>query len=298
MKSDANIASVGIRLLALLALIAVATHADAHVVYNWTGICEYTPPDPVGRFVYCYPGSAARMRMVLTDDYVPGTTITSNGSPPPQVVSWTITWFGDTYDSLRTLPPWINLGFLSITLPVDAGPGSAFLNGPLSGTIDASGWNLTLTVSVSTEFCCLSGHGVIGQWQRAIPVPTVTTVQSSPNPSTVSQVITLTASVSGLNPTGSVQFRDGNSSVGAPAALVNSIATFTTSTLVRGPHAITAAYTGDDENAPSTSGVLTQVVNEAAPATVQPVPTLSQWALLMLAVLLVAVVVTYRKQIV
>jgi hypothetical protein len=291
MNTDSNnIASRGLRLFAVLALIAIVARADAHVVYNWTGTCEYSPPDPVGRFVYCYPGSTARMRIVLTDDYVPGTTIIGNGSRPTQIVAWTITWFGDTYDALRTLPPFINIGFISLTLPVDSGPGNAFLQAPLSGTIDASGWNLNLLLSVSTEFCCLSGHGAIGQWQRVMPVATFTTIQSSPNPSSVGQAVTLTASVSGGSPTGSVQFRDGNSNIGTPVALVNGIGTYTTSTLSSGPHAITAAYSGDDETAPSTSSVLTQLVNEAVVATVQPVPTLSQWALLMLAVLIVAAV--------
>jgi Ca2+-binding RTX toxin-like protein len=92
----------------------------------------------------------------------------------------------------------------------------------------------------------------------------MTTLTSSPNPSTVGQPVTFTATVSAgsLTPTGSVAFTDG----GAPIAgcetvpLTGAQAACTTATLVAGAHVIAAAYSGDDGLHPS-SATLTQQVN-------------------------------------
>lgn len=72
------------------------------------------------------------------------------------------------------------------------------------------------------------------------------------------QAVTFTATVNGGNgaPTGSVLFEDGSSVLAtAPLALVGSAyqASFTTSNLTWGSHAITAVYSGDSNNAGSSS---------------------------------------------
>jgi len=271
-----------------LLLVAVAGHADANIVYEWTGVCEFSPPDPTERILYCPAGLTARMRVVLSDDYVPGTTVTGTGAPPSQVLSWTLTFFATTYDVLRHQPPFLNLGFISLTLPVDAGPGSAFLQGPTSGTIDASGWNLMVTVIVGADWCCVAGHGSIGRWERVIPVATVISIASLRNPSTIGQPVTLTATVSGSSPTGMVQFFDGPSSLGTVAVGVGSMATLTTSALTQGTHTITAVYSGDDNNATSTSPAVQQSVNAVVilpPGPVLAIPVMGEVTLMLLGAL-------------
>lgn len=87
-----------------------------------------------------------------------------------------------------------------------------------------------------------------------------TTLGSSANPSPFGQSVTFTATVTGINPTGTVQFFDSATLLGS-ATTVSGIATFTTSALSPGPHSITAVYGGDSNNAGSTSSILTQIIS-------------------------------------
>jgi Bacterial Ig-like domain (group 3)/IPTL-CTERM motif len=122
------------------------------------------------------------------------------------------------------------------------------------------------------------------------PVATSTGLGSSLNPSTVGQSVTFTATVTGSSPTGTVQFRDGASNLGSPVPLSGAVATLSTSALSVATHAITAVYSGDANNAASTSPVVNQVVNAAGVVTPNaPIPTLSEWALVLLIGLMLVV---------
>ena len=131
---------------------------------------------------------------------------------------------------------------------------------------------------------------VVTQVVNAAPAgATTTALASSQNPSTLGQSVTFTATVSGASPTGSVQFFNGASSLGT-GAVSGGVATLATSALSQGTHSITANYGGDANNAASTSPVLQQVVNAvvipppgSGPA--QPIPTMSEMALLLLGML-------------
>ncbi|MGC9195759.1 MAG: C1 family peptidase [Syntrophobacteraceae bacterium] len=83
---------------------------------------------------------------------------------------------------------------------------------------------------------------------------------SSPNPSSVGQPVTFTATLSPGTPTGFLSFMDGSTKL-ATAQLSNGTALFTTSTLSAGAHSITAFYAGDSNLGASTSALLTQEVN-------------------------------------
>jgi hypothetical protein len=76
---------------------------------------------------------------------------------------------------------------------------------------------------------------------------------SSLNPSKVGQNVTftatVTATVSQAAVTGSVMFRDGNTTLGT-VTLSNGIAAFTTSSLTAGTHTISAVYSGDHNYIP------------------------------------------------
>jgi uncharacterized repeat protein (TIGR03803 family) len=88
---------------------------------------------------------------------------------------------------------------------------------------------------------------------------TLITLTSSLNPSAVGQSVTFTATVSGDNPTGTVEFFVGTTSLGS-RTLNNGVAALSTPRLVAGTHSITAVYSGDANNASSTSAAVTQVV--------------------------------------
>jgi hypothetical protein len=90
---------------------------------------------------------------------------------------------------------------------------------------------------------------------------TTTSLTSNLNPSQSGQEVTFTAQVtgSGPTPTAEVTFFDGTSKLGT-ATLSGGVAALTTAKLAVGTHPITAEYSGDADNAKSTSSVLDQVV--------------------------------------
>lgn len=87
-----------------------------------------------------------------------------------------------------------------------------------------------------------------------------TTIGTSANPSPFGQSVTFTATVTGSNPTGTVQFLDGATLLGSVTLSAGS-ATFSTSALSQGSHSITAVYSGDSNNNGSTSSVLSQTIS-------------------------------------
>ncbi len=96
---------------------------------------------------------------------------------------------------------------------------------------------------------------------------TTTALMSSPNPSVFGSSVTFTATVSGgVSPSGTVAFKDGAATL-SNGSLSGGVATFTTSALSIGVHNFTAVYSGDGNNAVSTSGVLVQTVNAGPLAT-------------------------------
>ncbi len=146
-------------------------------------------------------------------------------------------------------------------------------------TLDSSGnasWSTSaFTVGNHSLSAQYSGDGanVAGSTPPTVLVvnqaATVSVLSSSNSDATVGTAIQLTADVvshSGPAPTGSVQFMDGPSVLGS-AALANSAAAFTVSSLTPGTHNLTAVYSGDTDNATSTSAPLQQRMEQIATVT-------------------------------
>jgi hypothetical protein len=100
----------------------------------------------------------------------------------------------------------------------------------------------------------------------ALGPPTTTTLESSPNPSSYAESVTLTASVSPATATGGVTFYDGSTALGT-SPIASGVASISLTTLAVGTHSLTAVYGGDSNEASSTSPVVTQTV------TVRPTTT-------------------------
>ncbi|QTN25659.1 Ig-like domain repeat protein [Rhizobacter sp. AJA081-3] len=92
---------------------------------------------------------------------------------------------------------------------------------------------------------------------------TTTTVSASPSTAYQNQNVTLTASVTGANPTGSVTFTDGAATLGT-AALTGGQATLVTSFAAAGSHSVAATFSGDTNNLPGSSAPVTQTVQATA----------------------------------
>lgn len=100
--------------------------------------------------------------------------------------------------------------------------------------------------------------------QTVSKASTATSLSSSANPSTISQSVTFTASVSVVapgagTPTGSVTFNDGSNALGTVSLTSSGTATFTTSTLAVNSHSITAVYSGDASFNGSTGSLVQNV---------------------------------------
>ena len=89
-------------------------------------------------------------------------------------------------------------------------------------------------------------------------------VSSSLNPSTVGVSVVFNAALSAAvsSPTGSVTFMDGGTAIGNVGLAANGTAAFSTANLALGQHSITAAYSGDGNDAGATSAAFTQTVQE------------------------------------
>jgi hypothetical protein len=103
------------------------------------------------------------------------------------------------------------------------------------------------------------------------PSTTTTILEAAPETGSVNGQITLTASVNGDHPTGSVSFASGSTKLGT-STVTNGVATLQTSFATAGTYPVTAAYAGDQNNAVSTSNVVTITI--AAPNfTIAATPT-------------------------
>jgi hypothetical protein len=88
-----------------------------------------------------------------------------------------------------------------------------------------------------------------------------TSLASSASTTLFGEPVTFTATVSGINPTGTVTFLDGAVALCVgPVALSGGIATCTTGLLDPGTHSIVASYSGDSNNVASVSSAVTQDV--------------------------------------
>jgi hypothetical protein len=110
-----------------------------------------------------------------------------------------------------------------------------------SGNPTDSNFSQGTIVRIYLPFVVAQGDSDCHDWFVKTPIATL---QSGPNPSSVGQAVTFTATVSPSAATGTVMFFDGSTTLGSGTLNIGR-ATFTTSTLSVGSHSIVATYTGD-----------------------------------------------------
>lgn len=104
--------------------------------------------------------------------------------------------------------------------------------------------------------------------------PTSVALGSSANPSVVGASVTFTATVTSADAlrTGTVVFKDGGTQICSVILSVAGMATCSTAALTLGSHTFTASYSGDDNNAASTSPAFTQIVKQSPTLTLSTSP--------------------------
>ncbi len=174
----------------------------------------------------------------------------------------------------------------SVTAPTGSPSGTVtFLDGSATigtATLTTNG-TTTSAATFSTSALTAGTHTITASFQGStgfnpstsnavtetitVPVtPTTTIVSSSAASASVGAAVVFTANVSASagTPTGTVTFLDGTTTIGTGTLVASSAtaanATFTTSSLAAGSHAITASYPGTATFGPSTSSVLTETI--------------------------------------
>lgn len=248
------------------------------VPVDGTGVCTFTAENlPAGtRDLQAYyqsdtffASSSSIQEVTITE----GTTMTVDSSPNPSTYGQSVT-------------------FTASVSPADAGAGVP--TGSVVFTIDGSAgapvavdstgvatYNTSSlavgTHTVSADFTGSNGWGNSNAngSDHNVTDGTTTVVGSSPNPSTVGDSVTFTATVTSADagagtPTGSVVFTiDGVD--GAPIAVNGSgVASFSTNTLTQGSHTVAAAFTGTGGYGNSNDTGDDQVVNASSNDTTAP----------------------------
>jgi len=131
---------------------------------------------------------------------------------------------------------------------VDSGPALLLSGGMASINIpDLTAGDHQIEAEYSGDSNYAPATGTLTGGQTVNKAASMIIMATSPNPSLYGQQVTLTAAVSsdaGV-PAGTVQFRADGADIGTPVPLAAGAASFSTSSLTGGIHAITAAYSGD-----------------------------------------------------
>ena len=196
---------------------------------------------------------------------VPSTT-TLNSSNNPSVYEQNVTFTATVSSSANVKPT----GIVAFKDGTNSLASISLVNGAASFTTSTlSGGVHSMTAVYSGDANNQSSTGAVSQTVN--PAATSTTVASSLNPSTYGEAVTLTATVTAVppasgTPTGTVTFNCNSTALGS-ATLSNGTAKISVANLPVGTDSITAVYSGDTNFSGSTSGALSQVVNQASTTT-------------------------------
>jgi uncharacterized protein (DUF2141 family) len=215
-----------------------------------------------------YNDTANSFTVLLNQGNAPAVQGTLTAAPEPSLINQSVTVTATLQPPTSSAP--IQLSG-TVTFTIDGNPaGSSALNNntasviipaPLTVGIHhlAASWPGMANSAGTFDPVTLSAdHTVTQIISRAT---TTTTIAANPNPAYVSQTVTLAAAVNSPigTPTGTIQFFDGATPL-TTVSLTSGTASFATALLTPGDHSITAQYSGDANNLPSTSSPITETV--------------------------------------
>jgi len=213
--------------------------------------------------------NAGSTSSVLSQVIIPSTTTTLVSSLNPSLVGQAIT-FTAIVSSIAGAPP---NGELITFKDGSSVLGTAALTGGIAAlttsSLPAGIDTITAAYAGDANFSGSTSPGLRQVVNGTTKSATATTLVSSLNPSIYGQSVTWKAKVTTLGsvpPTGTVNFAWDGYSIGTATLNVSGVATLTKSNLNVYTYPLTAVYSGDANNAGSTSAVLNQVVKEATSA--------------------------------
>ncbi len=250
----------------LLSINLIEDHSEAVLFRSFSpGIhlltMDYTG-DPLGNFPIL---NGALVTLVVT---APQSTTALSSSTNPAVYGQSVTWTATASNSGSPASGLIqfNADGANVGAPQPVGAsGSASVSAP-----PLSVGNHPVSADfTSSDPSVLDSSGSLAGGQVVTAADTTLNVSSSASPSDFGAPTTFTASVSvnspgAGTPTGSVQFQDNGTNLGAPVILGGGGQTsITTSALSVGSHTISASFTSDSANFNNSAGNTIQTVNKA-----------------------------------
>jgi hypothetical protein len=215
-----------------------------------------------------YIDTANSFTVLLNQGNAPAVQGTLTAAPEPSLTNQSITVTATLQPPTGSAPVQLSG---PVTFTIDGNPaGSSALNNntasviipaPLTVGIHhlAASWpGMANSVGTFDSVTLSADHTVT---QIISPAITTTTIAANPNPAYVNQTVTLAAAVNSPigTPTGTIQFFDGATPL-TTVSLTSGTATFATALLTPGDHSITAQYSGDTNNLPSTSSPITETI--------------------------------------
>ncbi|HEV8242068.1 MAG TPA: Ig-like domain repeat protein, partial [Thermoanaerobaculia bacterium] len=197
--------------------------------------------------------------LYVASTYDGGLTWTTVDATPTDPVQRGCIWMGGGSNVCRNL-----LDFNDAVIDAEGRVLVAYADGCTGACVAnaaSNSWSAGATIARQ-----LGGRRMLATFDPDARLATTTVLASAPNPSTAGQSVTFTATVSaegGGSPSGTVTFHEATATLGSSALDASGIATFTTSALGTGSHAVSASYGGDSAFGASSSPPVTQVVNAA-----------------------------------
>lgn len=129
-----------------------------------------------------------------------------------------------------------------------------------TSSLSAGSFNIVAVYGGDAQFASSTPGSLTQTVNKA---STTTVLGSTPNPSSVGQLVTFTAKVNsstGVTPSGTVSFNEGGTTLWTGTLDGSGTATFSTSMLRKGKHNVKAVYGATSAFSGSTSAVITQIV--------------------------------------
>lgn len=209
-------------------------------------------------------GSNATQRFALTVIKEPtSAVVTSSGNP--SLVGQPVTFTATVNSSIGAPLNGDTITFLDGTTSIGTGTLSAGVATFTTSLLAAGTHHIRASYVGDTAFSKSTSTAIL---QMVNKYATSTAVVSNLNPSIYGQPITFTATVTAAGPypvTGWVEFRSGSNLL-LTLHLSGNTASFTFPSFAAGSRSITSVYSGDANNAGSTSPILTQTVNKRTTA--------------------------------
>ena len=140
-------------------------------------------------------------------------------------------------------------------------------------TLPNGTYGSSASIATNNDDTRFSGPGTLTVGPIGSPTTTTLARTAGTEPANGGADVTITATVAGAAPTGSVSFFNGLTLIGSAALDDSYQASLTTTALGGGSHALTARYAGNAGNAPSSSATLVQTVVETRAATTTTLTT-------------------------